>query len=155
MIQQDVDLTESLNNRWTANKEAIFQEITRLITSNLDISQIYDEFASQVKKLVGFDRIALNVVYQNTNQRVIKCVAGWDKLERSAGSIFPLQGSQTEYVLSRGHSLIRRRIGETLPRFLGDKYSIDARLRSSIAVPLISHDLGVGSLVLFSSKVGA
>ena len=42
-----------------ATEMAVVDEVARIITSTLDIDQVYEQFALEVKKLVDFDRMSL------------------------------------------------------------------------------------------------
>ena len=40
---------------------AVIAEIGRLISSTLDIDEVYERFAAEAKKLIPFDRLAVNL----------------------------------------------------------------------------------------------
>ena len=71
------DLEESEKQREQLAREiALVDEISRIITSTLDIDQVYEQFAQEVKKLVDFDRVAISVFDNDTATSTIKYVAG-------------------------------------------------------------------------------
>jgi hypothetical protein len=45
-----------------AEEKAVADEVARIAASTLDIDQVYQKFAAEVKKLVDFDRISINLI---------------------------------------------------------------------------------------------
>lgn len=45
-----------------AEEKTIMAEIGRIISSSLEINEVYERFAEEVKKLISFDRVAINIV---------------------------------------------------------------------------------------------
>lgn len=43
-------------------EQTVIDEVARIVTSTLDIEQVYEDFAREAKKLVDFDRMAINVI---------------------------------------------------------------------------------------------
>ena len=64
--------TEKLRNsqeseRQLAEENALLARIGRIMSSTLDIDDVYDQFAEEVKNLVNFDRMAINVLHRRGN----------------------------------------------------------------------------------------
>ena len=45
-----------------AQENAIMAEIGRIISSTLNIQEVYERFAEEAHKLIPFDRIAINII---------------------------------------------------------------------------------------------
>ena len=131
-----------------ARENAIVAEIGRIISSTLNIEEVYERFAEEVRKLIPFDRIVIDVVDPEKRIFTIAYVAGMEILGRSAGDIFSLKGSDNEYLIeSRSGLLIKA--GEESD--LADLYPIllptfRAGFRSMMSVPLVSQDEVIGGL---------
>jgi GAF domain-containing protein len=131
-----------------ARENAIVAEIGRIVSSTLNIEEVYERFAEEVRKLIPFDRIVIDVVAPEKKIFTIAYVAGMEILGRSAGDIFSLKGSDNEYLIeSRSGLLINA--GEESD--LADLYPIllptfRAGFRSMMSVPLVSQDEVIGGL---------
>ncbi|MFQ6027484.1 MAG: hypothetical protein ACE5Q6_08335 [Dehalococcoidia bacterium] len=55
---------------------AVVDEVARIITDTLEIDEVYEKFAQEVKKLVDFDRIAINTFDPLANTLTFRYVAG-------------------------------------------------------------------------------
>ena len=119
----------------------LVDEVARIITSTLNIDEVYEQFALELKKLVDFDRISVNIIEQGAQNYLHKYLWGPGQLDRSQGDIMPLEGSWTQQVMTTKQTLIR----EDYLKF---------NMRSGIAVPLIFKGVGFGSLFLRSRQVG-
>jgi hypothetical protein len=51
---------------WSAEKAATLAQISRIITSTPTIEEVYHLFAEQVRRIIPFDRIAINLVNTET-----------------------------------------------------------------------------------------
>ena len=69
---------------------AVTDEIAGIITSTLDIEDVYDQFAVAMKELVSFDRASIVTIDSEEGTCTIKYVHGVDMPERRAGSTRPL-----------------------------------------------------------------
>ena len=50
------------NARQLAEENAVMAEIGRIISSTLNIDEVYERFAQSVRKLIPFDRIVINTI---------------------------------------------------------------------------------------------
>jgi PAS domain S-box-containing protein len=131
-----------------AQENAIMAEIGRIISSTLNIEDVYGLFAEEVHKLIPFDRIAINIINVQEGTITIAYVTGIEVKDRLKGDIIPLRGSANEEMIhTRSGLLIQTENGDEL----GNRYptllnNIRAGLRSMISVPLISKDQVVGAL---------
>ncbi len=140
--------------QWLARESAIVAEIGRIISSTLNIEEVYERFAEEVRKLISFDRIVIDLNHREKNIFTIAYVAGAEILGRGAGDIFSLSGSDNEYLIGSQSSLLIQSEEESelahsypilLPTFL-------AGFRSMMSIPLMSQNQVIGGLHFRSFK---
>ena len=133
------------------NREYIIQKITNIITSTLNIDEVYEKFAAELKKLVDFDRVTISVVDLEASTKTLKYIFGLTSSDRPPGTVTPLDNSQTQHVVTTRQTLM----GEDTtanPEFTSDLFETRVKLRSSIKTPLISKGRIIGVLGLRSQK---
>jgi diguanylate cyclase (GGDEF)-like protein/PAS domain S-box-containing protein len=140
-----------------AHENAIMAEIGRIISSTLNIEEVYEHFAEKVKNLILFDRIAINTINYVDEKVTIAYVTGVDVADRSKGTAIPLAGSLAEEVVRTRKSMIiqaenPKRVTDRFPGLLA---SFQVGVRSLMAIPLISKDEVVGTLHFHSKKLNA
>jgi diguanylate cyclase (GGDEF)-like protein/PAS domain S-box-containing protein len=137
-----------------AQENAIIAEIGRIVSSTLDIEGIYGHFAEKVKKLIPFDRIAINTVNYESGTVTVAYVTGVDVKDRLKGTAIPLAGTLAgEVVRARKGIIIQGEDPKKVTdRFPGLLASLQAGIRSLMAIPLISKDEVVGALHFHSTK---
>ena len=128
-----------------AQENAIVAEIGRIISSTLDIEEIYDGFAQEVKKIIPFDRISVNMINADDYTNIMTIVSGVSIQERPIHEVRPLAGTATEEVWrTRSGLLVQAEKQDEIQKVV-DKYpgllpGFKSGLRSMISVPLISKD---------------
>ncbi|MFQ6028360.1 MAG: PAS domain S-box protein [Dehalococcoidia bacterium] len=133
---------------------AAIDEVSRIVTSTLDIDEIYEQFAWEVKKLVDFDRMAINLLDKEAQSYTIKHVVGTEVTGRRIGDVVPLAGSSIAEVISSGKTLVRQDVAAELGALEVERY-LKVALRSHINAPLISQGQVFGTIGLRSHQVGA
>jgi PAS domain S-box-containing protein len=143
--------------RGLSQENATMAEIGRIVSSTLDIDQIYDRFAAAVRRLIHFDRISICTIDSEHQTVTVACAVGADRVGRRPGDVFPLsqednkcffQTRSSVFVQTEDIHEIEERFSFLLPTF---QYGF----RSMISVPLISKDQVIGTLNLRSFKVNA
>jgi len=132
-------------------------EISRIIGSTLDIGEVYERFAREVKTLIPFDRLSVNLISLHDYTFTHAYISGTDVPERQAGTVVPLAGSGAEEV-SRSRSTLWVREGnraEAAARFPALAPMLEAGFRSCILVPLISQNQIIGILNIGSRQPDA
>ena len=137
-----------------AEEKQITSDIGQIITSTLDIDEVYEKFALEVKKLVNFDRVAISIIDQEAETYTIKYVSGEEMLGRGIGQRRPLEGSATQRVMVSGQTEIRQNFADEI-RFPTDKAFLEAGLNSDIRVPMHCKGQVIGTLSLRSGQPGA
>ena len=142
------------NARQLAQENAIMAEIGRIISSTLNIDEVYESFAEEVRKLISFDRIVINII--DTEKDTVKNVyiAGEEVQDRNVEEIYPLEGSgNAEMVRTKSTLLIQTEdFSEYKDRFPMLLSTFQAGFRSIMNVPLFSKGEIIGGLLLRSRK---
>jgi PAS domain S-box-containing protein len=137
-----------------ARENAIMAEIGRIISSSLDINEVYERFAEEVKKLIPFDRIVINTINIERGTVINVYMAGEGIANRKVGKIYPLEGSgNAEMVRTESTLLIQTEdFNEYRDRFPMLLSTFQAGFRSIMNVPLFSKGRVIGGLLLRSFK---
>jgi PAS domain S-box-containing protein len=140
-----------------AQENAIMAEIGRIISSTLNIEEVYERFAEEVRKLISFDRISINIINPEGRTGTIAYTLGVDVKDRRSGDVLLLIGSMTEEVMrARSGLLVQTEdIGGLKTRYPGLLSAFQAGLRSMMSVPLFAKDQVIGSLHIRSLKPNA
>ena len=155
------DITEQKRTEEAAKRlsqeNAIVAKIGRIISSTLNIEEVYEHFAEEVRKLISFDRISINIVNPDNNTASTVYISGIDVPGRRMEDITPLKGTAiSECIRTRSSMLIQpENVDEYLTRFPALLPTFQASLKSIMYVPLISKDQVIGALSLRSTKTNA
>ena len=137
-----------------AQENTAIAEIGRIISSTLNIEDVYDRFAEEVRKIIPFDRTAINVMNHENNTICTAYVAGKEIGNRRPGHVIPLPGSVHQEMIRAGKTVVfhmerEDQVPAHVPNLL---FPLRAGLRSMMFVPLLSKGEVIGSLVLQSMK---
>jgi len=142
------------NARQLAQENAIMAEVGRIISSTLDIDEVYESFSKEVKKIISFDRIVISNI--DTEKGTVKNVyiAGGGLQDRNINDIYPLEGSgNAEMVRTKSTLLIQTEdFNEYKNRFPMLWSTFQVGFRSIMDVPLFSKGKIIGGLLLRSLK---
>ncbi len=140
-----------------AQENATMAEIGRIISSTLNIEEVYESFAHEVKKLIPFDRIVINSI--NVERNVVRnlYIAGEGLQDRNISNLYPLEGSgNAEMVRTRASVLIQtedfRAYQDRFPALVS---TFQAGFRSILNVPLSAKGQVIGGLLLRSRQPNA
>lgn len=135
----------------------VIGEVARIITSSLDIDEVFERFAEAVRKLISFDRITINVINPEQGTVTTAYVMGTDVPGKRRKNINPLAGTLAEEIVRTRSSLLIRSddLDEWRRRFPGATPHLQAGLQSAVAVPLTSNGQVFGALYLVSTKPNA
>ena len=137
--------------RALASENEILGEIGRIIASSLDINEVYEGFANQVRRLIEFDRLSISLVNLDDNTFTNAYILGHDVEGRQVGDVISLEGTVTsEAVRSRRSMIIQ---GD--PAELKNRYPNLLGFPSIVLAPLIYRRQLFGVLNARSSKVNA
>ena len=83
-------------------------EIGRIISSTLNIDEVYESFSKEVKKIIPFDRIVINIIDTEKGTAKNVYIAGEGLQDRNINDIYPLEGSgNAEMVRTKSTLLIQ------------------------------------------------
>ena len=144
------DITERIR---VEREMAVIAEIGRVISSSVEIEEVYDRFAIEARKLIVFDRLNVNLIDLQQNKATVTYGFGSDIPDRRPGDSLSLTGSVTEAVMRLRRGLIAdlENTEEVSRRYPALLSSYRAGIRSVLCVPLMARD-GVIGILFFGSK---
>jgi two-component system NtrC family sensor kinase len=134
-------------------EKAVVDEVAHIVTSTLDIDQVYDQFVQEMKKLVDFDRTSINLTDHRAGVFLVRYEAGINYPGRRRGDVVPLQGTVTQRIMDTCQTLVQSYDGEVA--FAGQPERFQAGLLSGMTVPLVSKDRVIGTLNVSSRHAAA
>jgi PAS domain S-box-containing protein len=143
--------------RQLAQENAIMAEIGRIISSTLNIEEVYERFSEEVRKLISFDRIAIRTIDSKENTAAVAYISGVDVENHRLGDTTPLSNSVAEECIrtQSGFLFQPESMDEVINRFPNLLPTLETGLRSMIFVPLISKDQVIGILSLQATRASA
>ena len=136
-----------------AGENALLAEVGRIITSSLDIDDVYEGFAQQLRRLIPFDRIAISLVDMETQTFVNEYVFGVFAAGRERGSTVPLEGTMVGAAIDSGDAVILQgNLDELTAQF---PRRVRSGLKSVIAAPIMFQNEVLGVLNMRSLKDNA
>ena len=159
IISNVVGLTLQHGKTWrhlqaSLNELAFMDEVARIITSTLDIDDVYERFAVELQKLVQFDRVNIIIVDRAQFRYTIKYTFGISIPHLCVGDSGSLAQTVTGRVVETGRPTICKDISVNAGSPMEQRF-LDAGLRSCIMLPLVSKGVVIGTLGLRSRGVGA
>jgi PAS domain S-box-containing protein len=156
------DITEHLRAEKAVTRlsqeNAIMAEIGRIISSTLNIEEVYERFAEEVRKVVAFDRVSVNIINPDRTSVIIAYAFGTKVRDIQEGSLIPLDDQLNEDVVSGRQCILIQLEGESELIKKGYRNLVkhfQAGIRSAMIVPLISKDQVIGIFHLQSLKPNA
>ena len=140
-----------------AQENAIMAKIGQIVSSTLNIEEVYERFAETVWKLISFDQIAINVINHQDQTFTIPFIHRVDVPGRKVGDVIPLAGTAAEWVMQNRSSMfiLEENWEEVIGRFPGLLPLFQAGFRSMMLIPLISKDQVIAVLNLQKFKKNA
>ncbi len=140
-----------------AEENAIVAEIGRIISSTLNIEEVYERFAEEMRNVLLFDRVVINIANFEKNIVTTHYAAGIPVPGRQPGANFLLAGSLTEEGIRTKKAVIFQpeNENEVANRFPVLLTVFRAGLRSMMLIPLISRDKPIGVLHFLATKPNA
>jgi two-component system cell cycle sensor histidine kinase/response regulator CckA len=139
-----------------AQENAIMAEIGRIISSTLNIEEVYALFSEKVRSLLPYDRLAINLINEDGTTLINRYVEGDSAPERNVGEVQPKAGTLTETVIlnRKGLMIDSQDENEIAAKYPGLLPEMRSGLRSFLSVPLISGDQPIGGLHFRSKRYG-
>jgi two-component system sporulation sensor kinase C len=143
--------------RRLAEEEAVMAEISRIMSSSLNIEEVYWRFAGEVRKLIEFENLNINLINPEETFMVVTHVSGKPIPGREVGTIIPLVGTAVGEVLKTRSSLLvhKENLEETVRKFPKVRVAVECGRQSVIIAPLMREDQVFGTIHIFSSRPDA
>ena len=123
---------------------AVVGEIAQIITSNLDIDEVYDQFAASVKSLIDFDRMGVNVINDGDLAMTVAKISPAASVFKE-GVTVPLEGTQTGQAAKTRRTVLIGDLAEDTIFYASPDF-VKAGLRTLCTVPMISKGRVVATL---------
>jgi len=141
-------LREHLSER---EKElSVFNRCIAVITSNLDIQEVYGGFITELKELINIDWAALTIV----DSEGLNVLGSYSEVGTiwKAGELLPVSGSATERVVASKMPLVQPDLKRE-SMFMTDAEHLEKGIRSLACIPLlIKENEPVGSLTVAARR---
>ena len=131
---------------------ALVNKLNRIITSSLDISQVYQGFVAELRKVVDVDW-ASAVLIEGREVHLFG-VAGKITSAWKLGDKAPLEGTATAWVAKTRKALVEPDLAKER-RFWTGEYHLKSGIRSIVYLPLIAKDKVFGALIIGSTRPNA
>ena len=132
-------------------------EMGRIVSSTLDIDEVYESFAKELKRIIPFDRIVINFIDTEKGTARNLYIAGEELPGRTLEQVYPLKGSASAEMIRTGSSVLVQtedfsEYEERFPQLLS---TFQSGFRSILNVPLFSKGNIIGGLLFRSRKNNA
>ena len=134
-------------------EQTLFAEIGRIISSSMDIDDVYEDFANQVQQLITFDRISLAHFYKEDDTLVNAYVSGLEAEGRRVGERFSIADTPAEDAIYTAQTLLVQGSADVLKARYPSM--VFHNMRSVVMAPLIFKNEVIGLLNVRSLKENA
>ncbi len=140
-----------------ARKGEVLAEIGRIVSSTLDLGEVYERFATAVKKLIPFDRLAIVLIEPDGHSIIYDYVKGCSVPMCEQGDRGSISKTILEEILKKRRGLLiqEANIGRWIERDERLFQTAQTGLRSMISVPLLLKNEVMGFLHLRSKRRNA
>ena len=141
-------------NRMRGAELDLIQEISSVVTSSLEIGQVYERFAAEFKKLVDFDRLLIVELDEGRDTATPSYVFSTGPYGNTPSEPMPLSTTGMSWAIEHQQSHVENdlRIDR---EFEIDDQLLERGIRSVMRVPLITRSGALGSMVLASYQSNA
>ena len=141
----------------TKKEMEMVDDLAKIVTTTLNIEDVYEFFAADLKKMVEFDRIAVHEIDQDAGTYTRRYVSGTSVPARIPGVTRRLKNVRIAEIAATGKTMVIADLtaGLVIGGGNADAEFINAGLLSAILVPLISHGRLVAVLTVRSQRVNA
>ena len=134
-------------------EQTLFAEIGRIISSSMDIDDVYEDFANQVQQLITFDRISLAHFYKEDDTLVNAYVSGLEAEGRRVGERFSIADTPAEDAIYTAQTILVQGSADVLKARYPSM--VFHNMRSVVMAPLIFKNEVIGLLNVRSLKENA
>lgn len=136
-----------------AQERDVLAQIGRIISSTLDIDEVFKPFAEQVRKLIRFDRMSVVMTDYELGTATTLYSTGVEIPKWEPNVVHPLDDTIADAIIRTGGGIVS---GKADLERLAVQYPLlshglaSAGLQSRLSVPLVSNDFPLGILTLNS-----
>jgi PAS domain S-box-containing protein len=140
-----------------ARENAVMAEIGRIVSSSLDIRDVYERFAGALSKLIPFHQIAIVLIDSEGHSTHYDYVKGLKVPLCGTGDKGTISGTILETIVKtrKGMLIQGEEVQKWIERDEGLFHTVQAGIQSMISVPLISKNRVIGILHLRSKRPNA
>ena len=164
---EDFNLLEEVTNRVAVSMEkeylreqlrqreeelSLLNRSSAIITSSLDIQEIFDSFIGELKKLIDVHWASIILVEEN--ELHVLALSSRADPNFHLEDRMPIQGSFTEWVVTHKKPLVEPDLAQRTSVTIGE-YHGKQGIRSVACLPLITEGEAIGSLIITSRKPNA
>jgi PAS domain S-box-containing protein len=137
-----------------ARRLIIINRMDRVVTSSLDIEQVYDRFVEDLRELVHIDRTSIVLLDESREHWTVAMIWTGYKPIIGKGECRVVKGSAIEWIVNQKLPLVESEIGEK-GDWAENEPLRQEKIRSRVLLPLIIRDEVVGVLSLASRHPAA
>jgi signal transduction histidine kinase len=132
----------------------IINRLDRVVTTSLDIEQVYDRFVENLKELVTIDRTSVVLLDESREHWIVAMIwTGYEPII-GKGEWRDVKGSAIEWLVNQKLPLIENEIGEKGERTESEALRQE-KIRSQVLLPLILRGEVMGVLTMASRQPAA
>ena len=145
---------EYLREQESQRKEelSLISHLATIMTSSLDIREIYESFIKELRKVIDVDWTAIALV-EGEESRILTLSSEIGS-EFQPGDRVPLKGTATEWVVTHKRALVESNLSQESMFWTG-KYHLKHGVQSVVRVPLLVNGKAIGSLSIASRRANA
>lgn len=145
---------EYLRERLREREEelSVINRSSTIITSSLDIQEIYDSFIHELKKVVDVSWASIALV-KGDNLHVLALFSEIGPVWK-VGERLPLRGTATEWVTNKQEIVVEPDLAQE-SRFINGKQLLNQGIHSFVSLPLLAKGEAIGSLTVASCQPNA
>lgn len=128
---------------------SLVNNLTRIITSSLNLNEVYEGFAEELRKNMDVDWATV-VMIEGDELRFCALSSKIDSVWRT-GDTLPLAGTATEYIARTKKPLMEPDLAEER-KFWTGKHHLERGIRSIVYLPLIVRGEVFGALIVASRR---
>ncbi len=144
-------LREQLRQR--EEELSVINRCSAIITSSLDIQEIYDSFIAELKKVLDISWAA--IVLLEENSLFFLAISSEIGSAWKVGERVPVKGSATEWIIAHKQVLVEPDLMEEIRFPATGEYHRRQGVRSMVYLPLIAKGETIGSLIVASHQPNA
>ena len=145
---------QDVSDRRLSDEMTLTDEVARIVTSDLEIEQVYQQFFQALRNVVDYDRGGLTLLDTGGETYSFRHLVLDAPSIRRAGDQVSQDDSYTGEVLSSGRSIVVGTIPEDSD-FPNDQACLRIGVRSILVVPLVLDGSIAGTIAIASRQEGA